>query len=199
MSSTSEPVRYATAAGRRATPDELLAMPDEKDYELVAGVLTARHLGARSSFIGAKLTGLLHAYGEATGRAWVFGGTCGYVGMGRPDTVRRPDISVVLRERLAANAIPTGWAPFAPDIAAEVIAPGDPADELEVKVEEYLAASVRLVWVVYTEARVIQVHRLDGTEARLRAGDTLHGEDILPGFACPVAELFSPLATEPAS
>ncbi len=40
---------------RRYTPEDLLAMPDGKSYELVDGHLVERHMGAESSEIGGNL------------------------------------------------------------------------------------------------------------------------------------------------
>jgi Uma2 family endonuclease len=77
-----------------------------------------------------------------------------------------------------------------PDIAIEVTSPNDVIYELEEKVEEYLRAGVRLIWLIHPEVRVIQVIRGDGSGYRLRAGDELSGEDVVPGFRCPVASLF---------
>jgi hypothetical protein len=37
---------------------------------------------------------------------------------------------------------------------------------------------------------VIEVIHGDGSGYRLRAGDELSGEDVVPGFRCPVASLF---------
>ena len=49
---------------------------------------------------------------------------------------------------------------------------------------------MRLVWEVNPETRTIKVYRLDGTVTRLHEQDELSGEDVLPGFRCPVAEFF---------
>jgi Uma2 family endonuclease len=62
--------------------------------------------------------------------------------------------------------------------------------DLEERIEEYLQAGVRLIWVIHPEVRVIQIFRADGSSSRIRAGDELSGEDVLPGFRCPVDALF---------
>lgn len=188
MSTTLDPVPKPPAPAPPLTPDDLLAMPNGKDYELVDGILSERNMGAQSSWIAARLMGLLQAFCRAGVRAWLFDAECGYLGFGRGSTLRKPDLSVVLHDRLPE--IPSGWINLAPDLAVEVVSPGDAAIDLELKVEEYLSAGVRLVWVVYPESRLVRVLRPDGTETRLREADTLHGEEVLPGFSCPVAELF---------
>jgi len=49
---------------------------------------------------------------------------------------------------------------------------------------------VRLVWVVDSEKRTARVYRADGSEALLGTNETLDGEGVLPGFRCPLAELW---------
>lgn len=172
------------------TPDDLLNLPNGKDYELVDGILAKRGMGAQSSWIAARMMGLLQAFCRSGTRAWLFDAECGYLGLGRANTVRKPDVSVVLGDRLPE--IPSGWIDLAPDLAAEVVSPNDTVYELERKIREYLEGGVRLVWVILPETREIRVLRPDGTETRLREADTLNGEEVLPGFSCPVAELFPP-------
>lgn len=61
------------------------------------------------------------------------------------------------------------------------------------KVQEYLRAGVRVVWVVTPETRTVQEHRLDRAESRrLSEEDELCPEDVLPGFRCLVRDLFPP-------
>ncbi len=45
----------AVAIQTEYTPEDLLALPDEKSYELVDGQLVERKMGAESSWIGARL------------------------------------------------------------------------------------------------------------------------------------------------
>jgi Uma2 family endonuclease len=75
--------------------------------------------------------------------------------------------------------------------------PNDMTYEVEKKVLEYLSAGVALVWVINPEARNVHIHRQDGTVARLRDVDELSGENVIPGFRCPVADFFPPKPAEP--
>ncbi len=81
--------------------------------------------------------------------------------------------------------------PIAPDLAVEVVSPSDRAAEVLAKVAEYLEAGTRLVWVVYPQTQKIVVYRPSADVQLLSVGDTLEGEDVVPGFACPVAEVFA--------
>ena len=47
-----------------------------------------------------------------------------------------------------------------------------------------------MIWVIHPEVQVIEVIRADGSGLRIRPGGELSGEDVVPGFRCPVASLF---------
>jgi Uma2 family endonuclease len=81
-----------------------------------------------------------------------------------------------------------------PDLVAEVVSPNDTADELSEKIEKYLRAGVPLVWVVYPETRLVEIHRQDGSVAKLHESAELSGESIVPGFRCQVSDLFPTMA-----
>ena len=87
--------------------------------------------------------------------------------------------------------------PDAPDLAVEVVSPNDLAYDVDSKVEDYLQAGVRLVWVVNPVTRTVRVHHPDGPGATLRADGELTGGDVLPGFHCPIRDLF--LLPQPAA
>jgi Uma2 family endonuclease len=174
------------------TPEELLAMPDGKHYELVDGVPVERTMSLLASRVEVTLGRMLDNHCVQNDLGWVLGPACGYRCFDwKPTRVRRPDISFIRRERLPSEAEwSEGYVTIPPDIAIEVTSPNDVIYELEEKVEEYLRAGGRLIWLIYPEVRVIQVIRNDGSGYRLRAGDELSGEDVVPGFRCPVASLF---------
>ena len=62
------------------------------------------------------------------------------------------------------------------------------------KIEEYRQAGVSLIWIIEPVLRIVDVYRKNGLNTRLREGDELLGEDVLPGFRCLVVELFPELA-----
>ena len=55
------------------------------------------------------------------------------------------------------------------------------------KVADWLSAGTRLVWVVDPERRLARVYRHDGSEQIVTADQALDGEDVVPGFACPLS------------
>lgn len=81
------------------------------------------------------------------------------------------------------------WA-VAPDLVAEVVSPNDTAQDVQAKVVEWLAAGVRLVWVVYPDERMVTEYRSLSQVRVLTARDSLDGSDVVPGFTCPLSDLF---------
>src|SRR5439155_12030612 len=106
-----------------------------------------------------------------------------------PDTVRALDVAFVARERVPAEGKPEGFWIGAPDLAVEVVSPSDRFDEVLEKVEEYLAAGTRLVWIVLPRTQAVMVCRSAREATILRGDEELGGEDVLAGFVCRVKDL----------
>lgn len=176
-------------------PDDLLSLPNAVDYELVDGQLVERAMGSESSLVGSIIIFLLRQFLKGKKLAHVFGSDTGYQCFpDDPKKLRKADVSVVLYGRLPGEQIPKGHTKIAPDLAVEVISPRDLTEETEEKVSEYLAAGVRLVWIVFPAKRTVWVRRpanaTEGPATELKASDTITGESVLPGFACKVNEFF---------
>src|SRR5262249_37670372 len=154
-------------------------------YELVDGRLVEHFMGMKASRIGGRLFGLLmnHCYAHPVG--WAFPAETTYQCFpNHPKSVRKPDASFILLNRLPADQEPEGHCRIAPDLAAEVVSPNDTYYEVEQKVREYLEAGVRLVWVINPALRRVRVHRRDGTVTDLGENDELSGEGVVAGFRC---------------
>ncbi|MEZ6130089.1 MAG: Uma2 family endonuclease [Planctomycetaceae bacterium] len=184
----------STVEKQTYTATQLLAMEDEKGYELVNGELVERHVSGESSHIAVLLIGLLTPFVSKGKLGYLFGADCGFqcfgLTTGDADRVRKPDVSFVATGRITQVDYQAGYVPVVPDLAVEVVSPNDKARELDEKLEEYLQAGVKLVWIVHPKTKTVDVHRPDGSDSRLRADDKLTGEDVIPGFECQVADLF---------
>jgi Uma2 family endonuclease len=172
------------------TAADLLAMPDGKDFELVDGELVERNVSVLSSNVEFRVLRKLAQYDPNDERVICLTSSNGIRCFPNPNTVRKPDISVVKRERLSPQHWQEGFLTIAPDVVIEVISPNDLASETEEKVEQYIAAGIALIWVINPETRTIVVNRRDSSINRLRENDELSGENVLVGFHCKVAELF---------
>ncbi len=177
---------------RLLTGDDLLKMPDDGfKYELKRGeLIRMAPPGFDHGCYGNNVNLPLAAHVKRD-RLGVVVFEVGFKLESDPDTVRAPDVAFVSRERLLAVDSRHGYWVGAPDLAVEVISPGDSAQELREKVAEYLAAGARLVWLVYPRTQTVTVYRANGTVEERTVGQTLDGEDVVPGFSLPVAEVFA--------
>ena len=97
-----------------------------------------------------------------------------------------PDTSVVARSRL--NPEEDQYIQGSPDIAIEVVSPFDTAKHLKRKVGAYLEGGSKSVWVVYPDAKSVELHSVDSM--REFRGDQTIEDPVLPGFSAPVASFF---------
>ena len=107
-----------------------------------------------------------------------------------PDTVREPDIGFTSVERMPLDDDTPGYAEVAPDLVVEVVSPGDKQREVNDKARMWLSHGVRLVWVVYPQTRTVNVHREGQAVLTLGEDDALDGLDVVPGFSCPLRDVF---------
>jgi Uma2 family endonuclease len=132
-----------------------------------------------------RIYNALHAYLEkaGSGEVWAEAGF-----QLSPTTIRQPDVAVVLDHRGAAD---DEWLQGAPDIAIEVLSPANSAEDMELKISQYLASGARSMWIVSPKAKQVRIYRADGTHELLGESQVLSCESILPGFALPLDSLFA--------
>ncbi|MGC8715000.1 MAG: Uma2 family endonuclease, partial [Leptodesmis sp.] len=109
---------------------------------------------------------------------------------------RSPDISFFAKERLQGlTELPTGFLEGAPDLAVEVLSPGNTVEEIHDKLVEYFENGTRLVWIIHPSEHYVLVYRCAQEPDRLlKSVDSLDGEEVIPGFIFPVADLFQKLS-----
>lgn len=185
-----------TTTPQTLTAEDLWRMPDTERRELVKGELrTMAPAGFDHGAVIDNLQFLLSRHVRENHLGHVLGAETGFLLARNPDTVRGADIAFVSTARLPAGGRPLGYFPGPPDLAVEVVSPGDLAYEVEEKVAEYLQAGVPLVWIVNPPTRSVRIRRPktspNGPAAELSGDDPITGEDILPGFSCKVSEFFA--------
>ncbi|HEX6985701.1 MAG TPA: Uma2 family endonuclease [Planctomycetaceae bacterium] len=165
--------------------------------ELINGVLVEKAVSDYSDNIGALLMMFLSNYVVPRRLGWVHGPQ-GFFWLGAD--LRAPDASFTRKEQRPGGLLRRGYSDVAPALAAEVLSPGNTADEMARKRAEFFARGTELFWIVDPIARTIDVYtRPDRPDATLRDGDTLTGDPVLPGFSLPVRDLFdaAELSDEP--
>ena len=180
------------------TADQLLEYDDRgMRTELVRGRLVVREpAGYRHGTIAALVLSRILAYVEAKQAAShsphplgnVLAAETGFTLNRSPDTVRAPDVAFVAWDRRPKSTL--GFAELAPDLAVEVLSPGDRPGEVLAKVADWLTAGTSLVWVIDPDRHTARVYRADGSAAILGDGESLDGEKTLPGFTLPISALF---------
>ena len=183
--------------GHAITAEDLFRMNDgPQRFELVSGELREMSpAGFQHGVIINRLSSLLTEVVNRNALGVVLGAETGFILSRSPDTVRGPDVSFVTRERIERIGIPTTYFPEAPDLAVEVVSPGDTVTEVEAKAEDWLNGGTRLLWVVSPRSRTVTVYQSLQNIVVLTENDTLDGGAVVPGFSCRVADLFQPFFT----
>ena len=170
------------------TPETLMGLPrDGKKYEVLGGKLLVSPTGFHHGFVSSRLATALLAFALKHRLGLVVDSSTGFR-LKNGDCLS-PDVSFVRKERLRAG-ITRSFFPGAPDLAVEVLSPRESKTSLLRKLTAYFANGTRLVWVVDLKKRVAHVHHSPKRSMVLRGGDSLEGEDVLPGFTLPLADLF---------
>jgi len=182
----------SSVAHKLITAEEYRGSPmNTKHSELVRGeVVETMPPGGEHGEIAGALVELLRRWARegAGGYAAV---ESGYILGHNPDTVRGPDVSYVRADRIPSGGRPKAFWPIAPDLAVEIVSPSETAAEVRAKVRDFLTAGTPLVWTIYPDQREVIAHTPDGMARTYSEEDTLEHPDVLPGFSCKVAELFT--------
>lgn len=107
----------------------------------------------------------------------------------QPDTVHAPDVAFVAWTRRPIDG--WGFAERAPDLAVEVLSPGDRPGDVLGKVGDWLNAGTSLVWVIDPERRLARVYRANGSESIVNEHGALEGEASLPGLTMSLSALLA--------
>ena len=182
-----------TTQTRPITADDLLRMPDDGfRYELVEGNLREMApAGHQHGRIAINVSTPLAQHVKANNLGVVYAAETGFKLASNPDTVRAPDVAFVRWERVESVGDSEGFWPGAPDLAVEVVSPGDRYTDVEEKVFDWLDAGARLVIVANPRKRLVTVYRSLTDVVVLTEADVLDGGDVVPGFAMPVKDIFS--------
>ena len=181
-------------AHKLLTADDLLALPDDGNrHELVRGeLITMPPPGIKHGTVTGRIGRRIGNFAEELGMVFVDGPELATYIEQNPDTVRAADYALI-PYRDGIDSLPDrGYAPgLVPALVVEVISPGyRSAAAVAERVAMWLDAGVRLVVVAHIATREIVTHGDDGAVRRFAMGDTLTLEPVLPGFACPVADIF---------
>jgi Uma2 family endonuclease len=168
-----------------------LNVQDER-AELVDGeVLRMSPAGGEHGVVALRIGAWLLMFVERHQLGVVCAAETGFLVGRDPDTVRAPDAAFISLERMGEGRPPKKFWPFAPDLAVEVVSPSERAEQVQERVRDWFAAGARAVWMFFPGTATVHAYRSPSGVRILQRGDLLTGDgDLLPGFSCPVADLF---------
>lgn len=179
----------STATRKPWTADELCRLPAGWRYEIDAGELIIMPpAGFEHGASASAADMLLRRFVRDRKLGQVTSGEVGFRLQATPETLRGADVAFISNERLAHIADRRGFSDVPPDLAVEVHDPSEPDPRR--KVEQYLAAGVRAVWVIDPRDRTLTQHRPGEQPQTISDPAATVHEPVLPGFSCRLVELF---------
>jgi Uma2 family endonuclease len=173
--------------------DVLLYIPEEAgQYEWIDGrIKEVSEPFFEHGFVCTKVTTHLEIYVNKHQLGVVISADTLFLLQEEPRIVRAPDVVFVDKSRRVPRV--DGVSTVPPDLVIEVKSPSQRGKFMRRKAEDYLKGGVRLVWVIDPRKRTAVRYRNGEQPITLSEDDVLDGEDVLPGYRCPVAGLLPPL------
>jgi Uma2 family endonuclease len=180
--------RYFTAADLAAMPDWLPS--GSVNFELHQGRLVPMSpTGWLHANLQSRMAKALTSQGEDKELGKV-GTEAGVLVSRNPDSVLGPDVVFITTRSMPIHQSPEGYLETIPELIVEIRSKNDTLAELNRKVQEYLRASAKLVWLVDAVAKTVIEHRPGGSDKTYTVSDLLACDDIIPGFRLALAEFF---------
>jgi Uma2 family endonuclease len=175
------------------TEEELQALPDRGyDYELVNGELV---MSPKNNFehenLCARLFLALATFNRTHRLGAVLGSNLGCWMENR--NCRAPDLSFISKERLRQFGFKSStrkFLPGAPDLAVEIVSPSNAQNEIDARLKDFFSSGTKLAWIIHPEEQFVQVCHSPTDRTLLHTQAVLDGEQLLPGFRFPIADLF---------
>lgn len=166
---------------------------DLRRFELSEGMLIeTTPAGMQHGKYALKFGRRIGDFVEENGLGETTAAETGYILFKNPDgknTVRAPDVGFISAGRVPKSGLPDGYFPGAPDLAVEVISPNDEADDVQLRVTQFLKYGTRMVVLVYPKSKTVMVHTPSGSFT-LDIDDEFDGGDVLPNFRLSVRDIF---------
>ncbi len=165
--------------------DEIL---DSGRYEIVHGELKERAMPSPThGRIQAGITAELHYFVKQNRLGLVYTETMFQLA---DDLNRISDVAFLSFERFPETGETEGRFYLAPDLAIEIVSPSDIFGDVFKKIDEYLAAEVKQVWLVAPERKTLTIYRSRTDATILTETEELVGESFLSGFRLKLSDIF---------
>jgi len=166
-----------------STEEDLLELKAKRGQlcELINGVLVEKTMGWEESAIALELAFFLKRYLKRHPLGIVLG-TDGPVRTIAPQ-VRMPDLCFILKGRVPKRRQPQpAVLPVAPDLAVEIVSKSNTPAELRIKLAEYFAAGVQVVWFIDHRTRSARIFTSPREFTEIGERGFLTASKVLPGF-----------------
>lgn len=171
--------------------EQLLSLPHLGKTEMIDGRLIVAPAGFEHGGICGRFFGKVWQFVERERIGMVFDSSTGFYM--KSGNLLSPDVAFVAAARLKGmKTLPRKYFRGSPDLCAEVLSPNDRPAEMDRKIAEYFETDTKLAWVANPKAQTVDVFRESKLSQTLRAGESISGEDIIPGFTLAIDELFAP-------
>jgi Uma2 family endonuclease len=174
---------------RSITTADELTEADSHQGEYSLGDLLVMPSGFDYGGIAADIAMALESFARPHNLGMVMTAETGFRIAGDPERIMVPNVAFVRAERIPLGGV-KGVFQGPPDLAVEILSPGDHEAEVSTKVADWLQAGCRLVWVVDPDSHAVAFHDNRGKAMILTDSDLLVGGDVLPDFHLLIEELF---------
>ncbi len=183
-------------ATKLMTAEEFLALPDDgTDRWLIAGELRERTMTRRNRYhsrvmsrVPKILLDWLDEQQEPKGQ--ILTGDAGVILTHEPVTIVGIDVAYISAEVMVRQTEESTLIDGVPTLVVEILSPSDTIEDVNEKIDTYLAAKVALIWIIDPYRRTVTVYKPDSEPMLFNVRDELSADPHLPGFRIPVARLF---------
>src|SRR5262249_44699737 len=128
-------------------------------FELVEGeVVEMPRPGERHGLVCGNVVTVLNLYVRQRRQGYVLSNDTGVILARKPDTVRGPDVMYFAQSRRYDEMNPK-FVENAPTLAVEIWSPTDRPGKVTRRINQYLLAGARVVWLIDPEECDVTIHR----------------------------------------
>lgn len=168
--------------------DAFVSLPEnhERLFEYIGGEIVEVVSNPYSSKIAMLVGGYIQIYLVQNDIGHLTGADGGYMVSGERYI---PDVGFIRYAKQPELSYVEGYVPNPPDLAVEVLSPGNADDEMAVKIANYLAAGT-VVWMFKPPQQQVVVFQPGKPAQTLDINSVLDGGTTLPGFKLALKDVF---------
>ena len=166
--------------------------PNKRLVELIDGVLVEKAMGTREGLLANFISRRIGNFAEEHELGLTGGGDSPF--RLRLGLVRLPDVSFISWDRIPGGEFPDdAIAGLIPDLAVEVLSRSNTRAEIDLKLDHYFTAGVRLAWVIDPKTQKAIAHTSRHRIREIGIEGELVGGKVLPGFRLSLRDVFDSL------